>query len=179
MLTRPQFARCALSSLSTFFSFPLLTDACMSSPLRRKLGRPREPTSPAPLHSTSAPSSFLQWYFPRVRPVPRETIILKHRRAPGSRSRRSPKVCVIPCRGIHDESSEESFYWSGLSFTFLGSGPRLRCPSFLCPSLKTPRPNWQGKPAWCPTLSFCTVGTSPVPYLGAPGGRAPLCISRR
>ena len=69
--------------------------------------------------------------FSRVQPVPRETVILKHRRAPGSQSRHSPKVCVPLCSGLRDESSGESFCWPSPSLfpSCLGPASDASLPS--------------------------------------------------
>ena len=155
MLPRLQLAHYVLSTFLTLFFPPTYRRYHVQSPAW-KVQAPTGANFPrvASFHERAVliPSVV----FPRVRPVPRETIILKHRRAPGSQSRHSPKVCVIPCRGIRDESSEEPFYWSGLSLLSLildlASNARASCVCHLGLSALTGRVDPPGVPHSPPAL---------------------------
>ena len=104
----------ACSQPSHPFSSPYLQALpCLVS--SRKVLAPTGANFPrvASLHERVVLISFV--VLPRVRPVPREAVIQKHRRAPGSQSHHSLKVCALPCESLRDGSSGEPFCWTGPS----------------------------------------------------------------
>ena len=129
MLPRLQFARHAL--LSAFAFFPSLRSTRMPDPLLRRCGRPREPISPAPLHSMSAPSSFLRWSFSSPSGPARDNHLETSPRPGFSESSLSqgvrPTLRRPPRRIVRG-----ALLLARPISALLESGPRFRCPSFLC-----------------------------------------------
>ena len=121
----------ACSQPSHPFSSPYLQALpCLVS--SRKVLAPTGANFPrvASLHERVVLISFV--VLPRVRPVPREAIIQKHRRAPGSQSHHSLKVCALPCESLRDGSSGGALLLDRPVSALLEPGPRFQCPSFLC-----------------------------------------------
>ena len=142
----------ACSQPSHPFSSPYLQALpCLVS--SRKVLAPTGANFPrvASLHERVVLISFV--VLPRVRPVPREAIIQKHRRAPGSRCHHSSKVCIIPCKSLRDGSSGGVLLQGRPVPAHLGSGPRFQCPGFLRLNGTRAETDWEGPPCVPHSLS--------------------------
>ena len=178
MLPRLQLAHYVLSSFLTFSSPPTYRHYHVQS-ASWKVQAPAGANFPrvASFHERAVliPSVV----FPRVRPVPRETVILKHRRAPGSQSRHSPKVCVLPCRGLRDESSRELCCWPGPSLLSSSLDPASDAPASCVYHLGLRAPTGRANPPGVPHSPSALWTCHPHPIQESQAEEFPCALSAR